>query len=446
MNLILFFGLLAQYQIPIRFVSDKAKRDIHMMLKESNTIWQKFAQVLAQFLVIGESQRELGYMLEDFYADCPRHDLEYTKRVLREELVGTVDEESLRGIRFVASGTVSQTYTLVPCGSDTKVCVKVQHPGVKADIKEACDAYDMVKDSYVFPKKFRGVCGLFFESLRDQCDTGIEFAASNQYAETLKGMGMRHRATGKQLVVTPRMITHTNRCLVMEYLPSKPVTNRTLRATYEEIGGENLARYFKLSTTILPTMGYFTHAYHLDLHPGNLGYTYDKANDCVQTVVYDLGQYVWMDYQAMGLDDHTIHHLENTAYSRQMNGHRREGLESFLSPEGKRWCETNHIWDASKVAEKKFMTDAGLILVECPEYLKSPKLLPIFLSVIKATSSNMCKLESYRGGYIPESLQSFSYDSEGNEVYDVAESVHMERAFPTDTYDMGVLCYQSRDL
>jgi predicted unusual protein kinase regulating ubiquinone biosynthesis (AarF/ABC1/UbiB family) len=446
MNLILFFGLLAQYQIPIPFVSEKAKRDIHQMLKESNTIWQKFAQVLAQFLVVGESQRELGYMLEDFYADCPRHDLEYTKRVLREELVGTVDEESIRSIRFVASGTVSQTYTLVPRGKSEPVCVKVQHPGVKADIKEACDVYDMVKDSYVFPKKFKGICSLFFESLRDQCDTGIEFAASNQYAETLKGMGMRHRATGKQLVVTPRMIAHTNRCLVMEYLPSKSVTNRTLREAYEEIGGENLGRYFKLSTSILPMTGYFIHAYHLDLHPGNLGYTYDKANDCVQMVVYDLGQYVWMDYQAMGLDARTIHHLENTTYSRQLNGHRREWLEPFLSAEGKRWFETNHMWDALKVNEKKFYTDTGLVLIECPEYLKSPKLLPIFLSIIKATSSGICRLESYHRGYVPKSLQGFSYDSEGNEEYDMTESIHLERTFPSDTYDMGVMRYQSRDL
>ena len=412
------------------------------MLKESNTIWQKFAQMLAQFLVIGESQRELGYMLEDFYADCPRHDLEYTKRVLREELGDMVDEELLQRIQFIASGTVSQTYTLVPRGSDVPVCVKVQHPGVKADINEACDVYDMVKDSYLFPKKFKGVCGLFFESLRDQCVTEIEFAASNQYAEALQGMGMRHRATGKQLVVTPRMIAHTNRCLVMEYLPSKSVSNRTLRAAYEDMAGENLVRYFKLIATILPMMGYYTHSYHLDLHPGNLGYTYDAATDHIQVVVYDLGQYVWMDYQAVGFDESTIYHLENTAYSCQLNGCRRKWIDPFLSPEGEQWYATNHMWDVSKVNQKKFLFTTGLILVECPEYLKSPKLLPIFLGIIKSTSNNMCKLEASERTYIPKELQSFGDDG----VYENTEIEHLIRIFPPDEYDIGVFVYQSRDL
>lgn len=440
MNLMIFFGLLAQYQIPIRFVSEKAKWDIHQMLKESNTIWQKFAQMLAQFLVAGESHRELGYMLENFYSDCPRHDLEYTKRVLREELGNMVDEESLRSIQFIASGTVSQTYRMVQCSKSTPVCVKVQHPGVKVDIKEACDAYDMVKDFYLFPKKFKGVCGMFFESLRDQCDTGIEFAASNQYAEALRGIGMRHRATGKDLVVTPRMIAHTNRCLIMEYLPSKSVTNRTLRSAYDNMGEQNLARYFKLVATILPIMGYFTHAYHLDLHPGNLGYI--VSADHIQVVVYDLGQYVWMDYRAMGLDERVIHHLENAAYSRQLNGCRREWIEPFLSRKGIQWCIANHMWDVAIVNEKKFVTDIGLILVECPEYLKSPKLLPIFLSLIKATSSNICKLEADARNYIPKQLRTYGDD----DSYGISEIDHINLAAPPDEYDMGMMLYQSRDL
>lgn len=444
MNLIVFFGLLAQYQVPIQFISDKAKLDIHQMLKESNTIWQKFAQTLAQFMVIGESQRELGYMLEDFYADCPRHDVEYTKRVLREELRDMVDEESLRSIKFIASGTVSQTYQTVLRGTDNKspVCVKVQHPGVKADIKEACDVYDVVKESYLFPKKFKGVCSMFFESLRDQCDTGIEFAASNQYAETLHGMGMHHRATGKDLVVTPRMIAHTNRCLIMEYLPSKSVSNRTLRAAFEDMGGANLAKYFKLTGNILPLMGKYTHAYHLDLHPGNLGYTHDAVADRIQVVVYDVGQYVWMDYGAMGFDERIIYQMENTAYSNHQNGRRREYCDTVLSKEGMDWCTANQMWDASKVSDRRFWTDLSFVLVECPEYLKSPKLLPMFLTIIKATSSRMCKLEADERNYIPKELHSF--DDDGS--FAITEFTHLNILFLPDVYDMGAVLYQSRDL
>lgn len=444
MNLIVFFGLLVQYQVPIKFVSDKAKRDIYQMLKESNTIWHKFAQMLAQFMVVGESQRELGHMLEEFYAECPCHDLEYTKQVLREELSYMVDEESLLRMQFIASGTVSQTYYMVPRGHEHPVCIKVQHPRVKADINEACDAYDALKESYLFPKKFRGICDLFFESLRSQCDTGVEFTASNQFAESLKQMGMRHRRTGNELVVTPKMIAHSNRCIVMEYLPSTSVSNRTLQTTYDDISDTNLTRYFKFATMILSHMGYFTHAYHLDLHPGNLGYIYNSTTDHIQVVVYDLGQYVYMDYQAIGLDERTIFHLEKRAYTLQHNGRRREWLEPLLSTEGREYFTANSMWDTEHLPESKFFTAIGLVIIECPEYLISSRLLPVFLSVIKSTSSMALKVRTR--GYIPKRLQQRTSNSIGTSAYVTPESVSLEQLFPSDIYDMGEMVFQSRDV
>jgi predicted unusual protein kinase regulating ubiquinone biosynthesis (AarF/ABC1/UbiB family) len=444
MNLIVFFGLLAQYQVPIQFVSDKAKHDIYQMLYDSNTIWQKFAQMLAQFIMANDAESELGQMLEGFYANCPRHNIEYTKRVLLEELPDLVDEETVHNIQFIASGTVSQTYSLIPKGhldiGTDRICIKVQHPGVAVDIQETCDLYDAVKNSYFFPKKFKGVCKLFFESLRDQCNTRIEFESSNQYADMLQQVGMKHRVSGRDLVVTPRMIAYTNRCLVMEYMPSKSVSSRDIHDMYREIGPKNVIRYYKLAATIIPSLGYFTGVYHLDLHVGNLGYTYNTEDDTIQIVVYDLGQYVYMDYTTMGLDDETIYHFRNTMYACQQDDERRrEWTTAFTSPEGQEWCETNNMFDTTKTPAVAFLKIAGIKIVETEEYLRSPYLLPILLSIIKAANTNICKLLSREHGHIPDEY--WGFDELGRHT--TSELDHNKLLFPPEEYDMGMILIQT---
>ena len=254
MNLLLFFSLLVQYKVPIKFISDSAKNSIYDMLRQSNTIWHKFAQALAQYYTTLESHKDLGIMLEDFYCNCPRHDINYSKSIIRNELSHILDEDSME---FIASGTVSQTYKIRSKKNGHFVCVKIQHPNVQCDINAACDIYDAVKDSYLFPNNLKLISWMFFDSLRKQCDSELEFNNSKQYSKSMKGLNFKHTETGKDIIITPEMIAFSSNCLVMEYLPSTNVNHKSLKANLDEIGELNLTRYLYAASgfpaLIIPT-------------------------------------------------------------------------------------------------------------------------------------------------------------------------------------------------
>jgi predicted unusual protein kinase regulating ubiquinone biosynthesis (AarF/ABC1/UbiB family) len=385
MNLILFLSLLVQYQIPIKFISDSAKASIYDMLMNSNTIWQKFAQSLAQFFVQSDTHKDLGHMLEDFYSNCPRHDIEYSKSTLRKELSHIFDEESLQTMEFIASGTVSQTYKIYTNKYEKIVCVKIQHPSVRSDIQNACDVYDAIKDSYLFPIQFRTITWMFFDSLRQQCNSELEFNNSNHYSQSLKDLNYRHNTTGHDIIITPKMITFSNTCLVMEYLPSTNVSHKSLESAFEELGELNLARYLYMSSALIPHSSMITCCLHQDLHLGNMGYIYNKEHDYVQVVIYDLGQYYAMDYEKfMSKMDAQL--IKETLYYQYVNVNRHDFNMLVLSPLGLKTVESNpYIMESS---DEQYFAKMVIHGLENPDSVKYRELNHLFLTTIKTTSGS----------------------------------------------------------
>lgn len=387
MNLILFFSLLFQYQVPIKFISDSAKNSIYDMLMTSNTIWQKFAQSLAQFFVQSDLNRDLGHMLEDFYSNCPRHDIEYSKSILRKELSHIFDEESLESMEFIASGTVSQTYKIKINNNGKYVCVKIQHPNVRDDIKIACDIYDSVKDSYLFPRNFKTITWMFFDSLRQQCNSEIEFNNSKQYSQSLKDLNFKHAVSGKDILIIPEMISFSHTCLVMEYLPSTNVNTKSLHSAYKELGELNLARYLYMISALIPHSGMITQCLHQDLHPGNMGYLYDKTNNYVQVVIYDLGQYYYIDYDSF-LPSSDADAIKRTLYYHYVYVNKHDFKKLVMSTYGIGITESNYaILDAPDI---EYIAKLALLGLENPATIKHANLNHLFLTTIKSVSS--CEL------------------------------------------------------
>ena len=381
MNLLLFFSLLVQYQVPVKFISDNAKDNIYDMLRQSNAIWQKFAQSLAHYYIQHESHKELGHMLEDFYCNCPRHDIKYSKSIIRSELSHMLDEDSME---FIASGTVSQTYKIRSKKNGDFVCVKIQHPNARNDINAACDIYDSVKDSYLFPSNLKVITWMFFDSLRKQCDCELEFNNSKQYSKSLKGLNFKHTETGRDIVITPEMIAFSNNCLVMEYLPSTNVNHKSIKANLDEIGNLNLARYLYASSGLILKCGLITQCIHQDLHLGNMGYIYDNVNDFIQIVVYDLGQYHYMDYDSI-LKAKEAKKVRKNAYYYYNNSKWREFISLCVNKDGLNYLESINLFDKSDDAS---LVKIVLIILENPHFLKHPDFKHTFVSSIKSPSAN----------------------------------------------------------
>jgi predicted unusual protein kinase regulating ubiquinone biosynthesis (AarF/ABC1/UbiB family) len=286
---------MVQYAIPIEYTKQSAKKDILKLVEESGSVWQKFAQTITQHMA-GSGYGDLYDELESLYSSCPRHPIEYSQSVLRDELSDMFNEESIESMEYIASGTVAQTYRVklaIPLKSHSHVCVKIIHPTSRTEINDACDVYDFVKDSYFFPARFVNISKMFFESLREQCDTSVEFHNGKNLYELCDSLALYHKASRKSLIVSAEMFQYTDRCIVMEYIPSESLTKNNLEDMLLRYDEKHIAQFLRLASPVLPIMMTYHMKMHLDLHIGNIGFR--VTNGIVQLVVYDAGQFIILD-------------------------------------------------------------------------------------------------------------------------------------------------------
>lgn len=181
------------------------------------------------------------------------------QRVLRESNV------DLELGDLVSSGSIAQVHQGLAQGK--RVAVKIQRPGLLDDLAGDLD----VVRAMLFPLKLsdRKSYDDAIQSLRDLGDairreTDFELEAANMDK-------FRKFFAGSDITV-PRVRVATPRVLVMDYVPSEPVTGPAITGRLVEFFFAQILR-----------LG----AVHTDLHAGNLGI--DAAN---RLVVYDFGSVV----------------------------------------------------------------------------------------------------------------------------------------------------------
>ena len=106
MNLLQFLLLIVKYQIhPMESYRKGYLVEIKEMLDHAGSVWQKFAQTLAQMdFIIG---KELALGLESLYCDCTPHPHEYSKSTILDEFG---DKYDVSDMKYIGSGSVAQTY------------------------------------------------------------------------------------------------------------------------------------------------------------------------------------------------------------------------------------------------------------------------------------------------------------------------------------------------
>ena len=267
MNLLHLFSSIVKYNLPF---TNKTVciEEIKQQFSDGGGVWQKFAQMLSgQGDIIGQ---DLATELQKMLFDCPAHDDAYSARIIKDAFG---DKYDTKGMKMIGSGTISQVYKIHDKNSGKYVAIKVMHPDIKKEIKTACDLYDNIKESFLFPRQLRTITKLFFMGLREQLDMRKEFKNGKVMSQMWNG----------DVIIVPKMIDCSKKCIVMSYEESKLVCSF-------EISEDNKHMLMKVSllTSLSEINMLYKGLFHLDLHPGNYGIR--ETNGLVQLVIYDFGQ------------------------------------------------------------------------------------------------------------------------------------------------------------
>jgi len=280
MELLTLFSLLVKYNLP--FINkEHCVSDIQQWFRDGGSVWQKFAQVLSQYEeVVG---KELADALGKMCFDCPAHDDVYSARIIKDAFGSKYDTKTMK---MIGSGTISQVYKVYDKTRDKFVAIKVMHPNVKREIRDACDAYNRIKQTHLLPRRLIFACTLFFSGLREQLLMNKEFKNGKMMKQLLQPI-----KTADYLFIVPEMIEYSKKCLVMDYEESRLFAKLDVTENLSELQQRILYKAFNATKHILITMAYngFIHA---DLHCGNIGIQNPESYENMKLVIYDFGQCV----------------------------------------------------------------------------------------------------------------------------------------------------------
>lgn len=266
MELLTLFSLLVKYNAP--FINkEQCVSDIQQWFMRSGSVWQKFAQVLSQCEdIVG---KDLADALSKICFECPAHDHNYSARIIRDAFG---EKYETKKMTIVGSGTISQVYKVYDKSSDKFVAIKVMHPNVKREIKEACDAYNKIKHSQLMPYSLTILGKLFCARLKEQLLMNKEFKNGKLFKKSLQPTNNRNC-----LFVIPEMIEYSKKCLVTSYEESNLLANHD----FEPIILYKICDSIRFLNAKMTVCGFM----HSDLHKGNIGF---RKHDC-KIILYDYG-------------------------------------------------------------------------------------------------------------------------------------------------------------
>lgn len=171
----------------------------------------------------------------------------------------------------VSTGSIAQVHKAVVDGRE--LAIKIQRPGIKDELEDDVKILTFLLAPYkwVRPRLYMDL----MESIRELVDTvtiELDFPREAQNMETF-------RAFFEQGCTIPSVVLATQKVIVMDYVDSRPLTDRT--KDNEDTGKELARRLMALFFMQFFDLGYI----HTDMHSGNLGY--DPQNDTI--VMYDFG-------------------------------------------------------------------------------------------------------------------------------------------------------------
>jgi predicted unusual protein kinase regulating ubiquinone biosynthesis (AarF/ABC1/UbiB family) len=299
---------------------------------DGGCVWQKFAQLLAMFdILIG---KDLASELEKLTFDCPIHDYKYSERLITDAFG---EKYNTKKMKMIGSGSISQVYK-VPLTEypERYVAIKVMHPNTKQDILNACNYYENIKKSYLFPSKYKNICDIFFLGLKEQLDMEMEFENGKKFKEQF---------STNSFFLIPKMIEKSKKCLVMEYHPCKLAVNCLESSISKEAIIKMILGMYFMNYECMLRGGLV----HLDLHIGNYGIyipkrytTPEEQVKHMRVVIYDFGQVCNLaSFDTQVIEKTIIYTIEKNANQIVSDGFFKKYKDDFIKSQKNLVIEKN---------------------------------------------------------------------------------------------------------
>jgi predicted unusual protein kinase regulating ubiquinone biosynthesis (AarF/ABC1/UbiB family) len=263
--------------------TDKKKciQEITQLFLEGGCVWQKFAQIISmKDELLG---KDLAEELRQITFNCYAHEDTYSERIIHDAFGNKYNTKKMK---LLGSGTIGQVYKVpLTDDPDKNVAIKVMHPNAKKEILESIEYYENIKESYLFPSKFKNICELFFTGLKPQIDMDCEFN---------NGKLFKSLFPENSIFLIPEMIEKSKKCLVMEYFPCILAVNCLEKDIYPELIMKMITAIYAINYECMLNGNLL----HLDLHCGNYGIyipnkknsTLEEQQETMRVVLYDFGQ------------------------------------------------------------------------------------------------------------------------------------------------------------
>lgn len=212
--------------------------------------------------------------LENFYENCPEHDIDYTineyKKVFNEDI-----EDRYEIIKTIGSGSIGQVYLINDKKKNKEKVLKILHPDVRSQIG--------------FFKWFTKIL-LFFPCIKNKTIQLFPFDIFNFIDQFLDQTNLINEANNilhferfyreNEYIVIPEIYKISENILIMSYEPGVSIED-------EELNDYKINKLVNLYHLFIRENQMIENFNHGDLHPGNWRVRVEEG-EC-KLVIYDFG-------------------------------------------------------------------------------------------------------------------------------------------------------------
>lgn len=232
-------------------------------------------------------------IFDNFYEDCYIHNLNYTKKLFKNEFnINFEDEYELYDLDNIKSGSIAQIYKAKFKNSfnNNNIAIKVVHPELHYQIFFPKLLSIIINKLFFFPFSFDS----FFDNLDSQICMNKEF-------ENMKFFYNKY--FDNSMIIIPKPILSSNNILIMEYIEGNKFDDIDISINEKQ-------KLILIITLFIKDNYYFSEFIHSDLHDGN--WKIIKINNIYKIIIYDFGYII---------KNHINEIYKNLLYYSDLNDH-----------------------------------------------------------------------------------------------------------------------------
>lgn len=281
LKLITNLVLLIQFRLIMGYNSNYLFSSLYLVINQNGCLVIKLTQWIITRLNVyyEENQPEWLIKFNNFFENCPIHDLNYTNSCYKKLTGNNLSEDYIIDSEVVSSGSIGQVYKCFHRSSKEYHAIKSIHPNIKQQVLIP-KMFILFITKVLYHIKFINKCILpvdfkgFFENLEQQLDFNLE-------VENIKKM--QNIFKNESMIIIPEVINYNQDLIIMSYEDG---------TYYDDL--KDISDYSKYKICLLYILFFhqcclIDNFNHGDLHKGNWRIRLDDNNIDYKLVIYDFG-------------------------------------------------------------------------------------------------------------------------------------------------------------